>query len=208
MIINELIAYRNCKLAAMLKLTDKNRYFLKHLGQGLLFLTIIVVAFIYGKDHISDEQLKWLHPISDNPKIVYTIFALSEVFFGIIPPEVFMIWGLQEGDIIIYIKIVALLFLISYAAGVLGYFLGKLADKSLIFRFIRIRFLGKYLDKFQKYGFFMLVVAATTPVPFSGICMLVGASRYPTNKFFIFASTRIVRFTLYAWIIWEANVLT
>ena len=95
---------------------------------------------------------------------------------------------------------------ISYVAGVFGYWFGAYLNTTRIYRLVKKRIFGKFEKHFYKYGGFLVIVAAVTPIPFSGICMLVGSLRYPFNKFLLFAMARFVRFTVYAAIIWQTQV--
>jgi membrane protein YqaA with SNARE-associated domain len=59
----------------------------------------------------------------------------------------------------------------------------------------------------QKYGVFLILVAAITPLPWSAISMLVGSLHYPSKKYLLWALARFIRFAVYAAIIWEANIV-
>ena len=104
---------------------------------------------------------------------------MSEAVFGIIPPEVFMIWSIHGGAFDSYVLNVVLLSVVSYGAGIFGFFVGsKMRGYSL---FIRIK--ETYLDKYQKnlkrFGGILVVTAALTPLPFSAVAMAVAAFRFP-----------------------------
>lgn len=51
------------------------------------------------------------------PLVIYLIYFGSEFFFGIIPPELFMIWVLKKGGVINYTHTVAMFAAASYALG-------------------------------------------------------------------------------------------
>ncbi len=180
-------------------------YFTKNLIKGFIWLTIIVIFFITINKTVDKDQLEWLTPISSNPILVILIYSLSEIFFGIIPPELFMIWSLKQNGVVTYVEYVTLLFIISYGAGVLGFFFGRYLNKTIFFKYVSSKFLQKYMDKLRKYGMYLVIIAAVTPLPFSGICILVGSSNYSKRKFLLLATTRIVRFSVYAWIIYGAG---
>jgi len=95
---------------------------------------------------------------------------------------------------------------ISYSAGVLGYWFGAYLNGTRVYTFVKKRIFGKFEKHFHTYGGFLVIVAAVTPIPFSGICMLVGSVRYPLKKFLLFAMARFLRFALYAAIIWQTQV--
>jgi membrane protein DedA with SNARE-associated domain len=189
-------------------MTDKRKtYFLiRNLIRGFLYLALIVTIFIIAKDKISVDYFEWFAPIYENPLIMYMIFLTSEVIIGIIPPEFFMVWALGTENLTDYSWNVALLAIISYAAGLIGYGIGRYFNQSRFYRFFKRKYFGKYSRYLHEFGGFLVVVAATTPVPFSGISMLVGSERFPFKKYLYFSLFRFIRFVAYATIIWEANI--
>lgn len=185
----------------------KSTFLFRNLFKGLIWLAFIIVLFILYKKFVHVDYLSWLTPVSDNPEIVYSIFLVSEIAVGIIPPEIFMIWALRYGNLSGYIGIIASLAVISYLAGIIGYFIGRYLNTTILYRFFRRKFLGKSEKLLNIYGLYLIIVAAITPVPFSGVAMLIGSVRYPFRKYVLFSLTRFVRFAAYSWIIWEANTL-
>jgi len=190
------------------RIPERYRFFLKNLTRGLLWLAAIVFLFIMFQEHGSSEQFKdYLRPLYDKPVLMYLIYTLSEIFFGIIPPELFMIWGTNLGSVWIYVEVIVLLALISYGAGVIGFYFGKFLSNTVSFRFVRRKYFEKYQKLLRKYGFFLLIVASLTPIPFSAICMLVGSSSYPARKFFMYTLFRFLRFGVYSVVIWQSQTL-
>ncbi|NOX47534.1 MAG: VTT domain-containing protein, partial [Chlorobi bacterium] len=114
---------------------------------------------------------------------------------------------LRFDNVSTFIWIVFLLAVISYIAGFIGFLFGAYLNTSLGFRYVRKRFLGKYHSLMNKYGAFLIIVAATTPLPYSAISMLVGSLKFPMKKYLLFALSRFVRYGFYALIVWEANKL-
>lgn len=184
---------------------NKSGFLLRHLLKGLLWFALLVVAYVVVKRYVDVDYLEWLSPIYEKPFYVFSIFTISEVVVGIIPPEIFMIWSLREGDAYIYIANVTLLAGLSYAAGVIGYFIGSYLNQTRFYKTLEKNFFGKYTAYLDEYGGFLIIVAALTPLPFSGICMLVGAMKYPFKKLLLFTLTRFIRFSVYAYIIWAAH---
>lgn len=189
----------------MKKREESTVFFIKNLLKGLLWLAILVTAYILLKDRIDPSYLDWLKPIYEYPELVYLIFAVSEILIGMIPPEVFMIWAASDNIISKYIYIVFLLSAISYAAGVIGYWIGIYFNQAKYYRFLKRKFFGKYEKYLNRFGGFLIIVAAMTPVPFSGVAMLVGSIRYSFKKYLLFSSTRFLRFAAYAYVIWQAH---
>lgn len=185
----------------------KREFLIKNLGKGLLWLTILIVAFILIKKNVDLDAASWLASLGDRPYLVYTIYIISELLIGIIPPEMFMIWSLELTTGRNYILDVALLAILSYVAGVITYYFGRYFNQTVLYRYVRKRYLRRYEDKFFRFGGFLLFVAAVTPIPYSGICMLMGAVNFPTNKFFIITLFRFVRFAVYGYIVYQASLV-
>ena len=138
---------------------------------------------------------------------MFSIFLASEVMIGIIPPELFMIWASRNGIVLDYVGNIALLAVISYMSGLVGHWIGTYLNQSKFYRLMKRNFFGKYERYITDFGGFIIIVAALTPAPYSGIAMLMGSIRYPLNRFLMFALFRFVRFGVYGFIIWEAHIL-
>jgi len=188
---------------------DKEKFvFLsRNLVKGLLWLSLLIAGFFLFKKYVDVDYLSWLKPVYDSPTLVYTIYSLSELLFGIIPPEIFMMWGLRHNNLETYVLVVLTLSAISYLAGSLGFLIGRYLENTRFFKIFKRRVFGKYEKYLFSFGGFIVIVAALTPLPFSGVSMLVGSAEFPARKFLLFALFRFVRFLAYACIIWEVNML-
>lgn len=186
---------------------EKISFFLKNMLKGLLWFAILIIAYLIIKNWVAIDYSKWLEPIFSNTFLIFSVYSLSELIFGIIPPELFMMWALRTGSVLDYSFYILLFAIISYIAGLIGFLFGAYLNTTVTYRFIRRRFLGKYHPLLQKYGAFLILVSALTPLPYSGISMLVGSFHYPLKKYLFWALSRFIRFGVYAFIIWKANML-
>jgi membrane protein DedA with SNARE-associated domain len=184
---------------------EKIRFLLLNLTKGLLWFAVIIAVFIVVKKNVRIDFLDWLHPFFENTTLILAIYTFSELIFGIIPPELFMLWALKFGSLTDYVFYVFVFTFISYIAGFIGFLFGKFLNTTIFYRYLRRRFLGKYHSLLQEYGVFLILVAALTPLPYSAISILVGSLHYPTKKYLLWALSRFIRFAIYAAIIWEAN---
>jgi membrane protein YqaA with SNARE-associated domain len=187
-------------------LSEKQRFLLLNLLKGLLWFIGIIAIYLVLKRLLPDDFKEFLAPLWNKPIIIYLIFFASEVIFGMIPPELFMIWALRNGSVWTYVLIVSSFTLISYLAGIIGYFIGQGLGGTGLYQRLSRRYLEKYEKYVYNYSALLIIVAATTPVPFSATCMVVGAVRYPFRKFLLYTITRVVRFSIYAYFVWESNV--
>ena len=181
----------------------KTKFLLRNLLKGLFWLAVIVIIYVILQRHTDIEH--FIDYLGNWPILVYTVFIASEIIFGIIPPELFMIWSLKNGIFDTYVMNVAFLSVISYCAGIIGYHIGK---ALLQFRYTQAfmrRNVQRYSNLLNKFGGFLILVGAITPVPFSAICMLMGGTQYPFYRFLLISLARFARFAAYAWVIWQTN---
>ena len=94
---------------------------------------------------------------------------------------------------------------VSMGAGIFTFFLGKYLNRALYFRYFQRKFFAKLMPLVRKWGLFLIVVAAATPLPWSGTCMVVGASGYPVKGFLLAALTRLARYAVYGYIIFQTH---
>jgi len=189
--------------------SDKARisFLLRNFVKGLIWLAVIIGGYLFLKKHYDFTLESLLGAWYNRPFIIYLIFFISETIFGIIPPELFMIWSLRDEMLYHYILYVAGFSLISYLAGIIGYFIGAHFSSTRLYRIVRVTYLKRFEKHLIRFGGFLVVVAALTPLPFAGICMLMGTIQYSYRRFLIIALTRFLRFGVYAIVVWQANVL-
>lgn len=190
-----------------MKEENRTKFLLKNLSKGLIWLTVLIGFLIYANHNIDPNYIQWLAPVYDNTILMLMIFLSSEIIFGIIPPEIFMVWGTRQGDLEYFILIITILAIISYCAGLIGFWIGKFLDTTKIYRYFKRKVFGRYETYIHKFGVFVIIVASLTPIPYSGISMLIGSVKYPLKKFIVYSSMRFVRFGVYSYIIWQAHYL-
>ena len=186
---------------------EKTIFFFRNLFRGLVWISVIVAAYILFNHYVDIDSSEFLQSLGDRVGLVYTLYFISEIILGILPPEMFMMWSLELAHGRNYIVDVSLLAIISYAAGVASYLFGLYFHRTVIYRYLRRRYLGKFEKYFYRFGGFLLVVAAITPLPYSGICMITGAVNYPRKSFFLLTLFRFVRFAVYGYIMYRASFL-
>ncbi len=179
-------------------------FLFRNLIKGLLWFAVIITAFILMEDYIQANFKSHIDDIRANPGILYGIYTLSEIVFGILPPELFMmIWILDNIDVTGFIINLSILTVISYGAGVLGYYIGNKFSKTEFYQnHIREKYLKQYEKNLKKFGGYLVLVGAVTPVPFSATCMLAGSVNMNFRNFLLICISRIIRFAFYGWMVW------
>ncbi|PIF06528.1 MAG: hypothetical protein CSA36_01170 [Draconibacterium sp.] len=189
-----------------MKISSRIRFLVKNGLQGLLWLAIILAAYyFFEKEIIARNPEAWMEHFYSKPLIVYLAYFFSEFFFGLLPPELFMIWAAQKSDRLYYFLNVGFFAGVSYAMGYLTFLIGQTLRKRTSFRYLRKKFFSKLAMELKKYGLFLIIIAALTPLPWSAVSMLVGSSGYSTSKYLKYALFRILRFAVYGYIIFETH---
>jgi membrane protein YqaA with SNARE-associated domain len=180
-------------------------FLIRNLLKGLAFFFVIVIAFYFLEEYIQDNFQSHIGDIRANPGILYGIYTLSEIVFGLIPPELFMmVWILDKIEVSGYIINLSILTTISYGAGVLGYFIGKNFSKTPFYQNrIREKYLKQYEKNLKKFGGYLVFVGAVTPIPFSATCMLAGSVNMRFKYFLLICISRVLRFVVYGWMVWS-----
>ncbi|MBL7854353.1 MAG: VTT domain-containing protein [Cyclobacteriaceae bacterium] len=179
----------------------KSGFLLRNLLKGLVWFAVIITAYILLQSEIEVYEHE-IARLGNKLGLLLSIFTLSEIVFGIIPPEVFMfIW--RGGEMSQYIINLSLLTFISYGAGVLGYYIGYTFSKTGFYQKIHARYLQQYDRQLKKYGGYLVLVGAVTPVPFSATCMMAGSVHLNFKNFLLICISRILRFAVYGWMVWQ-----
>ncbi len=179
----------------------RSSFLWKNLLRGLAWFAVIITAYIFASEDLKVYQ-KEINDIGDRLPLLLGIFTVSEVVFGIIPPELFMMIWQSKGILSEYVVNLGYLTLISYAAGVLGYYIGHYFSKTNLYQKISDRYLKQYDKQLKKFGIYLVLVGAITPVPFSATCMLAGSVNIPIKDFLLICISRILRFAVYGWMVW------
>jgi len=181
----------------------KSSFLWKNLLRGLAWFALILTAYILAAEEIAIYESE-INAVGDRLPLLLGIFTISEIVFGIIPPELFMLIWQSKGVLSEYVLNLAYLTVISYVAGVIGYYIGKFFSKTPTYLRLHERYLKQYDSRLKRFGLYLVLVGAVTPVPFSAMCMLAGSVHTPIDKFLLICISRIIRFAGYGWAVWAA----
>lgn len=130
-----------------------------------------------------------------NPLGIYSVFFVSESLLGLVPPEIFIAWALKASNPLLFIT---LLGLVSYAGGIVSYFIGVwLLRIPRIYQFLEVRMV-KHFKNLRRWGAVLIVTGALLPIPYSMTCIAAGAIDYSFRSLLLFGLFRIARFFIYA----------
>ena len=164
----------------------------------LLVVLINILVNKYAGEYFNDIAQK----VSGNYALTGLSFFISEILIGIFPAELFMMIYQSKGWNE-YLFIVLSLGIISSLCGFLAFLGGKFLNSTKILRLILVqKKFKKYGDLFLKYGWIIIILAATTPVPFAMVSFVAGYFKFsPLTYLKLVIPIRICRFFISAFFI-------
>lgn len=158
----------------------------------LLYALIMIPLVLIGKHFINVTALFNFFTDNLSDPFIFIVFLLSESFLGMIPPDIFVIWSAKFNSPFLLLTILGIL---SYAGGIIAYFIGKWLSGRKRIKAYSERVLNKYITMVRKWGGAFIIIAAIFPFsPFSMVVMAVSLMKYPLSLYLIFGVSRILRF--------------
>ena len=160
----------------------------------------VIALFIFNK-YVYDinKGLETITETFSSLGILITFFV-SETILGLIPPEIFIAWTKKTTSPVFNLALLATL---SYCGGLLSYFIGKMTLKIKSVKIYLEVKMAENLKNTKKWGGFLIIVGALLPLPFSVACLAAGMIKYPFKNVVLFGLFRFLRFTIYAWAIFQ-----
>ncbi|MDO6759521.1 VTT domain-containing protein [Tamlana sp. 2_MG-2023] len=161
-----------------------------------------VVVLVYVINHFFDinEALTEMTEILPAWGVL-SFFFVSETLLGLIPPEIFIAWSGKMHSPWFFLSLLAVL---SYAGGLLAYWMGRTITKiPSVHRYLEEK-MEKQLKNSRKWGGFLIVVGALLPLPFSISCIAAGIIKFPFRAVMLYGSLRLLRFVIYGLVIFHA----
>ena len=169
--------------------------------KGGLVLIIVLVLLWFAEKHIVNTEnifAAFIDNVEDWKVLV--LYSISEIGFGILPPDFFIVWAEKFSRPFLMVTVLAL---ISYFASFISYYLGKFSRRIAFIDNYVTKKLGHHFDKIRKWGGILIIFTALFPLPFSFFNIIAGMLGFPFNKFWIFALARIPRFYIYALVLFQ-----
>ena len=189
-----------------MKLSPRVQFLIRNGLKGLAWMALLLALyFLFKKVVLSHAPDEWVEQFYARPAIIYLIYGTSEFFFGIIPPELFMIWAINKADTLHYFLNLAFFAVVSYSMGYINFLIGQFFYKNETFKYWKRKILKDSSTLVKKYGIFLIIVAALTPLPWSAVSLLVGSAGYPSKRYLKYALFRFLRFAVYGYIIFQTH---
>ncbi len=184
------------------------KLFASNLLKGLLGFAALFIAFLLAKKFIPADMAEVLESLRDQKLLVYSIFLGSEIILGLIPPELFMIWGLGSG-LAYFIQVVLILAILSYIGGTIAFYLGRaLYNSHWMDKIKKFESFQEYSNYYQRFGGILIFISAVTPLPFALFSFISGSLDYTFKRYITYAAFRFIRFAFYGYLVWEGASLT
>lgn len=165
-----------------------------------IIIALIICVFILNKYFNINEGLVYL--TNTLPAYgVLAFFFVSETILGLIPPEIFIAWSGKMDNPWLYLGLLAIL---SYAGGLISYWIGVTITKIPKIHDYMNRKMETQLKNSRKWGGFLIIVGALLPLPFSISCIAAGIINFSFKNVMIYGSLRLLRFVIYGLIIFNA----
>lgn len=170
--------------------------------KALIPLGLIIGALVYVNYKVMSIEEMLLYVTTNYSDLsVFSLFFISESFLGLLPPDIFIAWTKNSSSPLLYLSLLAVL---SYAGGVLSYYMGRsLLLVPKINDYLEGK-MTKHIKNMQKWGGFLIAVGALLPLPFAMACLAAGMIKFPQKYFYLFASLRVLRFVIYGYAIYSA----
>ncbi len=179
----------------------KRRYIIAQITRAIIAVVVLLGA-LWGINILFEEPIgRILEHLHTHKVTIYLGFLGSEIIFGVLPPDLFIL-ALPKTPIE-YIGGLVILAWISQSISFFHYFIGcRLSNTAFYAKTLGRRF-RRELRQLKRFGGLLIVLSALTPISFSIICLLVGATKYPLRHFALFGLSRILRFVLYGYLLWS-----
>ncbi len=174
--------------------------FIKLVITTLILATIFffVEKYLIDFNSIFDYLFKNL-----NSTIVFLVFFISEIFLGLLPPDLFIAWTNSCYSPWVGVSILAFS---SYFASYFSYKIGTyIRSIPKVNRIIEKKYEKNYV-LVKKFGGLVIVFAALFPLPYSPVILISGILKFPLKTLMLLAIFRIIRFYIFAtFIFWGLN---
>ncbi|MEJ7738681.1 MAG: VTT domain-containing protein [Chitinophagaceae bacterium] len=175
------------------------KYIIQKVFWTILALVVVVVINIlinkYAGEYFNDIAQR----VSGNYMLTGLSFFISEILIGIFPAELFMMIY-QSKAWNEYFFIVLILGIISSLCGFVAFLAGRYFNEAKIAKLVVLqKKFKKFGDLFQKYGWIIIILAATTPLPFAMISFIAGYFKFSSATYLkIVVPVRVIRFFISA----------
>ncbi|WP_246047348.1 YqaA family protein [Leptospira ognonensis] len=169
----------------------------------LLIQTLVSIVLVVGL--VFSLAYFYRAPLLSYSKVFVDEFGYAGLFFGMvlsdslpafIPPDAFLMLAVSGG--LSHLFTLVCMSTGSILGGTIAYVVGRfLIPRFHLGRQLVLHYEDKFLPYVRRYGFWAVVLAALTPVPYSWMAYTVGTFKMKYRLFFLGSLFRIVRMSVY-----------
>jgi membrane protein YqaA with SNARE-associated domain len=185
------------------ELKSRKRYIFENIARSFFYIAVLLGLYVLLKSYIVTGLEQWIEYASERKTLMFGLFFISELAFGLVPPEVFfVVFPKEEYSFFSFSCIMVLMSIMSYMAGSIIFLVGRFLGRRGNFRLFDNRWYLQYKEKMEVYGNVLLVLACTTPIPYATVALVAGSQEYPFPRFLIISITRLLRFVIYGAVVY------
>lgn len=192
------------------KLSVLNRYyritrfyvFLKSIliKAGILIGAFMLVYFLLDSFVLDTKEL-FDHVVANFSAVyVFMVFFVSEILMGIVPPEIFIAWGLESINPWLYMFLLAGL---SYATGIVAYLLGLMLSRLPSVRNYVNHKIPHHITNLRRWGGVFIFAGAMLPLPHALVSFSSGVIKFRFKHYLLWALFRFARFFIFAVVMFQ-----
>lgn len=167
---------------------------------GLVILLFVGILLALEYFFIDLNSLLETLVESFSTQSVFIFFLISETFFGLVPPELFIAWSSKSVTPWLFLFVIATL---SYVGGIIAYLAGKQLYRIPSIRIRIEKKISVHLFHLRKWGGLFVFIGAMLPLPHSIVSFACGLIKYDLKNYLGWALFRYIRFGLYALVIFQ-----
>lgn len=171
--------------------------FLKNLmiKAGMVILGFVLVYFALDLFVIDIKELFLIISENYSSWIVLAAFLVSELLMGILPPEVFIVWGLNSVSPWLHIFFLAAL---SYFNGIFAYLMGRMMYSVPSIQNYILQKIPRHVVNLRRWGGLFIFIGAVLPLPYALVSFASGVIKFKPQYYLLWALFRFVRFYIFA----------
>ncbi|MBN17898.1 MAG: hypothetical protein CL758_00210 [Chloroflexi bacterium] len=129
---------------------------------------------------------EWVLSFSDSPWAIFILITNSfteSIFFPIPPDALLILISFQNIELAILMSIITTIS--SVTGGIVGYYIGNKLGRNLTKKIINEKYIFRAENLFSRFGFWIIIIAAFTPIPYKVFTLSAGILNLNLKQFII-----------------------
>lgn len=181
--------------------------FRKHFIRGGVFFLLLVFLIFFmalSFEPYIRQSADWLTETFGFLGLTLFVFA-TDLVISPIPPDAALFFIGKSALHSQWFVLVPVLGLASSVAGICGWVVGRKLQNLKFIQSWFAPFAKEHEESIKRFGFWMVVMGALTPLPFSLTCWMAGIFDLSFRRILIASFFRVPRFLIYYWAIFYSG---